>query len=267
MTVLQKGTNRKALLYLLLRGPTIANRILEIQNASRTARRLEKKGLITRTPDKYDFSPQPVTQLSLTVSGLATALQSYLITESGALRLLDRKTLDVVYEIAARWHHLIPEVFGKWILFKDKNVEYIAAERLAYASYSITDPRKDSMILAGHLWSPRTPNINPEEHFKNVFTNFFYDLIYDPTFNRIAYLAEYVQSLRKPKPDFRDSPLIRWVHALKADTDTSKYVENNHRISQAEMKRFEILSSLLGDLSIDTSRLEENLVSVGDVLF
>jgi hypothetical protein len=255
------------LLHLLLDGPTIANRIQEIQNASRTARRLEKRGMITRTPDKYDFSPQPATLLSLTVFGLATALQNYLITDSGAVRLLDQTTLDIVNEIAARWKYLIPEVFEKWNLFRNNNVEYIAAIRLAYASYIVTDPRKESMSRAGHLWSPRKRNISPEEHLKNVFTNFFYDLIYDPTFNRIAYLAKWIRSLRNPELDVRDSPLILWVRALKTDAETSKYVNDNFRISEAEMKRFEILSSLLGDSAHDISELKEALASVGNALF
>ncbi len=265
MIILPKGTERELLLHLLFNGPKIGNKISEIQNASRTAKKLEKKGFVTRTAGIHDFSPQPAMRLSFTMEGLAIALLTFFMKD-GAVRLLDRNTLDTLYNIVKLWNNHIPEVFGKWALFRRENVEHIAAGRLVYASFSVVD-RTESMGRAGHLWSPVKRDITNEEHMVVVFTRFFYDLIYGPTFTRVAYLAKWIASLRKPDLDIRDSPLLRWVEILKSDTNTQKHVVDNIRISQAEIRRLEILSSLLGHDTADIGELEMSLVMLMRVFY
>jgi hypothetical protein len=236
-----------------------------MRNASRTAKILEGKKFIKREADRYDFSPKPAMLLSLTAHGTAIALLLFFRKDSGATRLLDRKTLDIVEEIASRWVEILPKVFGKWSFFRSERIDHIAADRLVYASYSIADTM-ESVGRAGHLWTPKKRGIKHDEHIEAAFTRFFYDLIYDPTFNRVAYLAKWILSLKDTAVDTRDSPLITWVQSLKKDVETQKHVSDNFRIAQAEIKRLEILSSLIGKTSSNVALLEEALVSVGKVL-
>ena len=122
------------------------------------------------------------------------------------------------------------------------------------------------MSRAGHLWTPK-PNTTHDENMVVVFTRFFYDLIYDPTFFRDAYLAKWLRSQRKKDFDIRDAPLLLWVDVLKKDPETKKKVEDNIRIAQAEIQRMQILSSLLGTDTIAVSELEKSLLLLWSVFY
>ena len=255
---------KKLLSHLAFNGPTIANQIAEIQNTSRTAQKLMEKGLLTRTAGKHDFSPRPAFHLSFTVKGLAHALLGFLM-KGRAAKLLDKNTLDNLYEIVMQWRGFIPEVFQKWDYFKREGIEYIAARRLIYAAFSVTDS-SESMRRAGHLWTPK-PNSDSEEHMKTVFTRFFFDMIYDPTFNRNADLAKWISSQKETDLDISDCPLLIWVEALKKNPDTRNHIEKNYEISQGEIGRLEILSSLLGQGKADLTKLEKSFLKLWNVFY
>jgi hypothetical protein len=249
------NNDKKLLSYLAFHGPTIGNQIETMQNASRTSMKLEEEKLIKRAPDKYDLSPRPAMMLSLTVEGLARALLGFFMKDN-AIRLVDRPTLDELNMIVKQWIDLIPEVFEKWTYFRNEGIDHIAAGRLVYAALSLAD-ETESIGRAGILWTPK-PNTTSEEHMKVVFTRFFYDVIYDPTFFRIAYLAKWIQSQREKNLDVRDAPLLLWVDVLKNDPDTKKRIDDNIMIAKGEIERFRVLSALLRQDKVDIAELEES---------
>ncbi len=251
--------DRKLLSYLAFHGQTIGNHIKTLQNASRASKRLESKNLIARTSDKYNPHPRPATMLTLTVEGLAHALIIFFMKDR-ALRILDRAALGELDVIVKHWNELLPDVFEKWHFFRRYNVERIAAERLVYAALSLVNSF-ESMSRAGHLWTPKRNTTN-EEHMGDVFTKFFYDLIYDPTFSRVEPLAKWVLSQRKKKFDIRDSPFLLWVDVLKNHPDTRKKIDDNIRIARSDIDRLQLLSALLGHDAVDTDKLEKSLVNV-----
>lgn len=250
--------DRNLLSYLAVYGQTIGNHIRTLQNASRASKRLESKKLITRISNMYNPHPRPATMLSLTVEGIAHALITFFM-KGRAVRLLDRDALEELNVIVKQWRELLPDVFEKWDFFRRYRVDRIAAERLIYAAFSLVNSF-ESMGRAGHLWTPK-PNTTHEEHMEVVFTRFFYDLIYDPTFSRFAYLAKWVQSQRKKNLDVRDTPLLLWVDVLKNDSDTRKKIDDNIRIARSEIDRLQLLSALLGHDVVDIDKLEKSLVS------
>ncbi len=149
-------TDESLLLYLALHGPTIGNRMKpKVRNASRTAKRLKRVGMIEgEYNDEYSRATD---LLSLTVLGLATALLYPQVHEN-------------LRDVIKSWGSLLPLVLGKWDFFVSAGVEDLARSRLMTAAVALV---RASLSPEWHFaWE--TP-IDPDEIFRS---NFYHMLEY-----------------------------------------------------------------------------------------
>lgn len=261
---------------LVLHGPTIGNELsrklgLASSTVSTRIRKLQEQGLISCREQQTLERPQVHIRISLTVKGLATALNDLFIQpvphptidNVRSLNLLG-DALEKIAIIAETWKELLPEVFGLWNFFREgEGTERIAAERLMHAAWAVTN-RLDSMSRgSGYLWNPSgTDRNDPVDHLRSVFTRFFYSLLADPTFLQDVYLFRWIESQRRTDIDIDDAPLIKWVYHLKENEVTEKHVIDNLRRAEGQIAKLTLVTALLGDDRVEADELERTMMLI-----